>query len=302
MAKCSKCGYKFKDEKTTRCPNCIMTKHASKKSDGAQEALLAGAGAAGGAAIGTAGSFVKPVMVKTRTPEKAKQDFMKKLKPGDVLLEGSYKNEVPEKIFQSTINRNRSQYHVTMYTGKHKTTGKHMFSEILPRHLAPAGEYLPDYTPTGIWKNKASDRINKDLHKQMRSGSMLALRPKYKNTSEAKKVIENVNKEITKATYDKNLAGKIWAERRLHINQGKECKGRFCSNVISSQMPQRMFGKIHRTRVMPSDFKAGKHFKHVAELSMKDIHLPASNKALKKYTLPAAIIGGLATGLAAHMS
>lgn len=275
--KCTKCGYSF-NNKTNICPHCAMSKHA----DLAQDSTVAAAGTAAGAAAGTVASYLKPVNKHPYVRHALKEKFMKKLKPGDILMTGGYETGPWEKGLQSFLSRNKQEYHTAVYIGKDKKTGQRMYGELLVRDQVP-------------------DKMNaqKDLDFALTEDSHVALRPKWKDVHERNKFVYKVKRELPKTSYDSVAAVKTYVKRKAGIHNFV-CNGKFCSNAISSHMPQRFFGKVHRTAAMPYDFYNNKFFKPIAELRTRKIHLPASNKALGKYVLPAALVGGALTTILSH--
>jgi len=77
------------------------------------------------------------------------------------------------------------------------------------------------------------------------------------------------------------------------------CKGKFCSNLASSHLPQKMF-KVHKTVTMPIDYHNPKHFEYVGELIKKTRapHLPAATPTLIKYVGKPALAVGAGVAIA----
>lgn len=236
-----------------------------------------------GAGIGIATAYLKPVTKQPYVKKTLKQEFIKKLKPGDILLTGSYVNKRWEKGLQSAINRNDPEYHTATYLGKNPRTGKHEYAELLLRHTAPV---KPGSRKAATGK---FDRVGKDMIPMLTEDSAVAYRPKFKNLQERRKFVKDVKKGYLNATYTDRTAARILAERKLGIKKMK-CVGDWCSNVPAKALPKRMFD-VHPSRVMPYDYRKSKHFMEVARLRTRNVHLPAATPTIKKYVLPAAVVG-----------
>lgn len=248
---------------------------------------VAGIGAGTGAVLGTGYSYYKPGLKqkRTRVTTRTKKEFIKKLRPGDVLLEGDYHTDAWSKGLQTTIRRNKPEYHSAIYTGKGQ------YAELL---IQDRNTLIKDTGPS-------KDVIKKDLMYALGEGSHEAYRPKL-TKKEVGTIAQKVNKSFPKMRYSTPAAIRVWAQRKIGL-KNIPCKGKFCSNSVASVLPKRLFKDVHPSNVMPTDFVNNPNFTRIGKVRKYNIHMPASNKSLLKYVaLPALAGGAIAYGVNKLMS
>jgi hypothetical protein len=230
-------------------------------------------GTAVGAVGGGAYSFLKmPNYYRGVVTKNEKQKFLKSLKRGDVLLSGYDSAGVTGRTFQTLQDRNSPYYHTVVYTGK--------------------GKFLD----LGLGDEPTKKPAYQDLKSAMDYEDFRAYRPKL-TSKERNKFVSKVEKNIQRTKYSPMGAIKAQMLDALKIKNLK-CKGDFCSNVITKQLPQKMFTDRHLSTVLPKHIAQSPKFELIAEIDKFRNHLPFSNSSLKKYVLlPAATLGAVGYGL-----
>ncbi len=266
--------------------NKLAEKKKKKDKSGLHPAYPIGV-AAGAAVGGLSHTYRKPTGVHSvRMPDKEVTKFIKKLQPGDVMTTGAY-NTGGGNVFQMALGRNQKQYHSGVYLGRGQMT------DMLPHMSTPRSS-----------TNRSNIRDFKNVE------AFKAHRPKGMSKSQRKRFAHDVAINQRKYVYDNkgsakalvsNKIQKILPTRTLLKVLPKKtgdklfgCTGKFCSNLGSSHLPQKLF-KTHKTVAMPADYWNPKYFKPVAELNKSTGmgHLALSNKSLIKYIAkPALAVGG----------
>jgi len=266
----------------------VFSKLAAKKKEKEKiNPAIPATTAATAAAGGMLYSLKKPVGVPKYVdmPEQQLRNFQRKLKPGDVLLTGSY-DPGRANPYQILLNPNEKQYHSAVYLGKGKIT------EML-----------------GDMKKPRKTRDEYLLRRYSDSETYLAYRPKI-TAKELKEYLKGVKKNQKNYVYSDKDAVKAFIKNKIQkilpmktilsiISPEKAqkvfgCEGKFCSNLASSNLPQRLF-ETHKSVAMPTDYQNPKHFEFVGELKNEKFigHLPASKESLWRYAgKPALIAGG----------
>lgn len=246
-------------------------------------------GMAGTAAVGgLAYSLKKPAGVHSaRVPKKEVDEFLRKLKPGDVLTTGSY-NTGKANPFQVLLNRGSKQYHSAVYLGKGHMTEMIPYGMKKPRPTTDK-YLLRNYANTETFQAHRPKITPKETKEMLRGVRLNQKKYVYDAKDSAKAYIKN---KIEKVIPTKAIMKKMSPERAQKVFG---CKGKFCSNLASSHLPQKLFN-VHKTVAMPKDYHNPKFFEYVGKLEKpgKVGHLAASNKSLWRYAgKPALIAGGL---------
>ena len=203
--------------------------------------------------------------------------FVKKLKPGDVLLTGDYRPTGNSKVYDVLAGGKDGYWHAALHTGK--------------------GRFIEN-----VYQGSNRGSTKRSVNRGER---IKVFRPNFsadpiENEKLVKEFTDRVVAKGKDLKYSKPDAVKALVKNKLGL-KGKlgKCEGDFCSNFISKELPEsaKKVMRVNPDIALPSDFANHPHFKEVAEMNLARTEKMYSKARLLKHG-PKNIGIGLATGAA----